>query len=111
VTKHEEPSTHKLAGARWRPMFFTHPYTDDICGNRGRFQVCVVVSTQLSGSNPDARTSLPTHTRNETTTHEGSDYDARTNVPTHTPNGVEKPDEIGAGGGIRALDGERTRRR
>jgi hypothetical protein len=43
-------------------MLSTHPYTDDIRGNHGRFQGCVVVSTQLSGSNPDARTSLPTYT-------------------------------------------------
>ena len=41
-------------------MLSTHPYTDNIRGNRGRFQGCVVVSTQLSGSNCGARTSLPT---------------------------------------------------
>jgi len=56
VTKHEEPSTHKLARARWRPMLSTHPYTDSIHDNCGSFQGCVVVSTQLSGPNPDART-------------------------------------------------------
>jgi hypothetical protein len=59
VTKHEEPSTHKLADARWRPMLSTHPYTDSIRGNRGPFQGYIVVSTQLSGSNPDARTTRP----------------------------------------------------
>ena len=65
VTKHEEPSTQKLAGARWRPMLSTHPYTDNIRGNCGPFRGCVVVSTKLSGSNPDARTSLPTHHPNQ----------------------------------------------
>ena len=59
VTKHEEPSTHKPARARWQPMLSTHPYTDNIRGNRGPFQGCVLVSTQLSGSNPDARAKRP----------------------------------------------------
>lgn len=59
VTKHKEPSLHKLAGARWRPMLSTHPYTGNIRGNRGPFRGCVVVSTKLSGSNPDARTKRP----------------------------------------------------
>ena len=79
MTEHEEPSTHKLARARWRPMLSAHPYTDNLRGNREFLQGCVVVNRQFSGSDYDARTSIPTRTN--LTNDDGSNQAARTKRP------------------------------
>jgi hypothetical protein len=64
-------SAHDQAGGTIAPqscksgMVASAPYSsahDDIRGNRGCYEGCVVVSRQLSGSDYDARTKRPTHT-------------------------------------------------
>jgi len=63
-------SAHDQAGGTIAPqscksgMVASAPYSsahDDIRGNRGCYEGCVVVSRQLSGSDYDARTKRPTY--------------------------------------------------
>ena len=83
-------SAHDQAGGTIAPqscksgMVASAPYSsahDDIRGNRGCYEGCVVVSRQLSGSDYDARTSSPDDEKR--LSHDGSNFGC-SHQPTHT---------------------------